>query len=88
MTNTATADLMETLSLTDYPWHLSRRGVPSLTLADEETTIRVSEDDGTFVVATLTGGKAELIADEVTICGTHAVAILLATIDAIVADAA
>jgi hypothetical protein len=88
MTQTmTTTDLLDTLTLTEYPWYADRRGRPTLDLPDEETTVHVVEEDGTFYVTTLTGGRARLIADEVRISGVHAVAILLSVVDAIVADA-
>ena len=51
--NTATADLTDLMNLTDYPWALSRWGVPTITLPDEEHMISVTEDDGTFYLCVL-----------------------------------
>lgn len=84
--NTPTADLTDLLNLTDYPWSLTRWGVPTIDLPDGEHSIRVQEDDGTFFLTVLSGGKAQLIHTEAKFSGVAAQAALLATIDAVVAE--
>jgi len=88
MTQTATADLTDLLNLTDYPWSLSRWGTPTITLPDEEHTIRVSEEDGTFYLYVLSGGRAQLLHTALRFSGIAAQAALLASLDAIVAELA
>lgn len=83
-----TADLAELLAFTDLPWYLNRWGFPEVTFPDEEYTIRVSEDDGTFRMTVLSGGRAELIHTEMQFSGVAAQAVLLASIDAVVAELA
>lgn len=84
--NTTTADLTDLLNLTDYPWGFSRDGVPTIDLPDEEHSIRVTEDDGTFYLVVLSGGRAQLIHTELRFSGIAAQAALLASIDAIVSE--
>lgn len=87
--NATSADLTDLLNLTDYPWSLSRWGIPTITTPDEEHSIRVTEEeDGTFYMTVLSGGRAELIHTEARFSGVAAQAALLATIDAVIAELA
>lgn len=81
-----TADLTDLLTAADYQWSLSRWGVPTITTPDEQFTLRVTEDDGTFYLVVLSGGKAELIHTEARFSGIAAQVALLATIDSMLAE--
>lgn len=83
---TVTADLADLLDRSDYPWSPNRWGVATITLPDEYYQVRVTEDDGTFYLTVLSGGRAELIHTEARFSGIAAQAALLATLDAIVAE--
>ena len=85
--NTATADLTDILAFsTDYPWAANRHGIPEIVLPDDQHTIRVWEDDNTYRLVVLSGGRAQLIHTEVSFSGVAAQAALLATIDAMVEE--
>ena len=86
--NTTSADLTDLLNLTDYQWSLSRWGIPTITTPDEDHSIRIAEEDGTFHMTVLSGGRAELIHTEARFSGIAAQAALLATIDAVIAELA
>ncbi len=86
--NATSADLTDLLNLTDYPWSLSRWGIPTITTPDEDHSIRITEEDGTFRMTVLSGGRAELIHTEARFSGIAAQAALLATIDAVIAELA
>lgn len=80
---TATADLTDLLDRTDYPWHLSKWGHPTIDLPGEEYAIRVCEDDGTFYLYVLLNGALHTQAQ---FDGLAAQVALLATIDALVVE--
>lgn len=79
------ADLTDLLNLTDYPWSPTRWGGATITISDDHA-IRITEDDGTFFVMVLSGGRAELIHTHVQFSGIAAQAAVLATLDALVAE--
>ena len=87
-TSTITPDLQDLLNTIEYPWHLSRWGVPTITTPDESYNIRIAEVDGTYYLTVLSGGRAELIHTEARFSGVAAQAALLATLDALIAELA
>lgn len=72
--STQTSYITEILDLTDYAEVAYRRTdmegglgeIWDITLPDDESTVRVCDDDGTIRVYLFTGGKAQLIAGEAT----------------------
>lgn len=85
-TYTVNADLSDLMELSGLPWYPTRWGKAQIDLPDDDNTIRVSEDDGTFYVVALSGGSAELIHTEARFSGIAAQALVLATLDALMLE--
>ena len=66
MTNTQTisSSLTDLMNLTDYPWHLTKWGVPEITLPDEQYSICVSEDDGTYYLVDIAAAADKTLAHD------------------------
>lgn len=86
MTQTVSRDLADMLDHADLPWTTTRWGAAEITTPDDEYTIRVAEEDGTYYVTVLSGGRAMLTHTEARISGVAAQAVLLATLDALIAE--
>ena len=83
--STKTAELLTAAGL---DWTPSRWGVPTVTVPGGEYLIRITEDDGTYSLAVLSGGRAELIHTEATFTGRFAEVLLLAAITTLLATLA
>ena len=79
-------DLLELLDV--YPWYPNRDGIMQLTLPSEGFDFRVTEDDGTYKLTVLSGGRAELIHTEASFSGGAAGIALRAAIDSLVGELA
>jgi hypothetical protein len=61
-TITTIEQILDTAGLYDVAYHRADFNTPAwdITLPDEETTIRVCDDDGEIVVYLFTGGRAQI----------------------------
>ncbi len=80
------ADLTDLLDKADLPWTLSRWGFPTITYPGGECAVRISEDDSTFYLTVLSGGKAELIHSQMQFSGLFAQAAMLSALDAVTTE--
>ena len=83
--STKTAELLTAAGL---DWTPSRWGVPTVTVPGGEYLIRITEDDGTYSLTVLSGGRAELIHTEAAFSGVAAPALLIATVSTLLATLA
>lgn len=93
--NTTISHIQEVLELTDYAEVAYRRPelegglgeIWDITLPDEQTTIRICENDGTINVLTFINGRAMLIEGEASFNGQLAAPAYIAMVlDQLVAD--